>query len=319
MVTVESIAEASSWEFDVRLKRRAGPRARLLVDARGIELSPTRTTLPRLNALEGRFVSRSQIHNVYRESDCIQVECRDGAHYSSLQFWAEDAASAARIVGHLPTTRTVEVEALTRLPPRPRTYPLGMIIALSVVVALTLISAGIWWAQHALRPTAVRAPPHTVQPHEAVVKEATKPTPRTSASQIQALQEELQRSMEVSQALRSEFQLALSALEAGGLSADDFSLGLERFLVPQWEQRERALDTGMSTDPRLRELRQLSLNAARDWEAALHVYVTGLRDRDPKTVLHAFRLIGMAEQADRAAQDLVDRAAKATAPSGMTN
>jgi len=130
-----------------------------------------------------------------------------------------------------------------------------------------------------------------------------------SDGDLAALRADLNRAQLSSGALELQFRVALTALEDGSLSTDGFSFGLENWLTPQWQNQEVRLEAAPPGGPRAHELRQLEIAAAKDWEAALRVYVTGLRDRNPETVLRAFRLIGMAEQAEREAQRLVDRAA----------
>jgi hypothetical protein len=312
MVEAESIAEAA-LEFDVRLRREGANSARLHVGQRGIQLNSARRALRPFGALAGRFLFASQIYSVYREGDCIRVEFREDGRYAEIQFWADDPSAAARIVAHLPTARTVEVEDSPRVPNRPRKPLFAPAFVASVIAVLVALAATVWWARdrsrdspaHLAAASTPRVPGKERAPAQAVAE---------PAANLGTLTEDWNRMERANGALELQFRVALTALQEGSLSPAGFIFGLEDWLSPQWRSQERQLEALAPTGPRATELRQLEIAVAKDWDAALLVYVTGLRERNPETVLRAFRLIGMAEQAERNAQRLVDRSASSAEP-----
>jgi len=317
MIAQDSTAESSTHEFDVRLKPTGANSARLQVGRRGIQLNAARSSLRPFGALAGRFLFTSQICSVYREGACVRLEFREDGQYSVLRFWAADASAAARIVGHLPSARAVEVEESVHRLQRARKWYVPHPAAASAIAALAVLAAMVWWVRDRSRESV---------PHPSVAAAVRVPARKSasaqfspeSAADLNVLREDWERTARASGALEMQFRVALNALQDGSLTPAGFSFGLENWLTPQWLSLQRQLEASAPADARARELERLQIAAAKDWEAALRVYVSGLRERNPETVLHAFRLIGMAEQAERKAQQLIDRSAGDTEPDART-
>jgi hypothetical protein len=115
--------------FDIRFARTAGLAALLEVpenafrwrgggllriDAHGISIGLKRSLLALLGGKRTQRIPTENLRAVYREGDALRVEFQSGdSARVVLPFWADDRDTAARIVGLLPTSQTVEIEHST--------------------------------------------------------------------------------------------------------------------------------------------------------------------------------------------------------------
>jgi hypothetical protein len=147
------------------------------------------------------------------------------------------------------------------------------------------------------------------------VQATTRPAPviapvgartRPSPGEILLARRDLQRFGNRIDGLATQFSMAFTALQAGTLPQEDFADGLGKWLTPQWEALQRELE---STPPRAGSsaagVREALIAAALSWQRALKTYASGLRTRDPGTVLTAFDDVGDAEASRRQAESVV--------------
>ena len=95
-----------------------------------------------------RFVARRDIRDVYRQAENVRIGFRDEARDGVLEFWADDAAAASEIVGQLPTSHAVELDATGSRAAQPNDIPLPR--RLLGVAAIALNAAASNW-EHSLR------------------------------------------------------------------------------------------------------------------------------------------------------------------------
>ena len=109
------------------------------------------------------------------------------------------------------------------------------------------------------------------------------------------------------QSLADQFAVAFDAVQRGNISQPDFRVGLERWLLPQWE----TLATELSAVPATNSVRtdaDAQINAViSSWRLVLSTYAQGLRDNDYREVLKAFDYLRDAEAHEREAVTLLDR------------
>jgi succinate dehydrogenase hydrophobic anchor subunit len=266
------------------------------------------------------FVPSSEIHNVYRERDAIRVELHSGnSRQQFFQFWTGDLKSAATIVALLPTASTVEFEegpAADHLPQdshsrRNKTDRrlAGVITAAIGLFALTALLAALWFVQwepvRAFRNAAAPATAPTA------LTTATSTThgvvaPRVSHSDVIAAQMRFERFDARIEALATEFSLAFAALQVGELEAADFSAGLEKWQIPQWQTlRDQFTKDMPRADSGGREIHAALAASARHWQSALTLYSSGLRVHRYDTVMSAFAEMKRAEESERLARGLL--------------
>jgi hypothetical protein len=116
---------------------------------------------------------------------------------------------------------------------------------------------------------------------------------------------DLQSFLRASSALTTQFGTSFRALLEGGLSQEDFTSGLEKWLEPQWRVLEAQLPPAGRMS--LRTLADDKLRAISvDWQRALRFYAHGLRTHDYTEVNRAFDCIRAAEHNAASAQALLD-------------
>lgn len=213
-----------------------------------------------------------------------------------MNLWAEDAASAASIVALLPTSRTVESEqpagdeaAVADRQRRSR-------ISVAALVLLLILACGLWFA--------MRLPERkTSQPPQITPLTKTKvPT----ADEVQALRAYLSEFTRQSEPLQRRFEDLFRALQGGQITQPDFAERLQRWVIPPWQdlnraQRKLTFSPGSASE----RLNGLLMKVTGDWQRALQNYVTGLRAGDASIVMSAFELMGEAERTQQQARKLV--------------
>jgi hypothetical protein len=319
----ESVTNPPRSEFQVRFTRARGlaalferptnsyrwsGRGILRVETRGVHFQATRRRLMGLRQADTRFVVGHQIRNVYREADGVRVDFRENAHYAFLSFWAEDSAAAAAIVQLLPTARTVEVEDT---PPRKQSRrherAVRTRIAVTAVAGLVIVAGGTWIGVRLSHLEPFRRPtPAAAQGQRDSGQSIT--SGAMAAGQGHALRADFRQFADRSAALQAQFRTAFAALQEGSLSQEDFSEGLERWLIPQWTSEQNRLRQDSFPAGSRRETLRTHLTAvALNWQRALETYADGLRVHDPEVVGRAFAFMAVAEESERRAQAVLEQ------------
>lgn len=299
-------AASSRAEFKVRF--RSGPGV-LRIDPLGLHIAsrPRRFGFIRRDQ---RFVARRQIRNIYRQAENVRIGFRDEARDSLLEFWADDAAAASEIVGHLPTSYTVESDGTSsRTVPRSR-IPFPSRILGTVVLAIACAFAGAWWvkkfSEHATLPAT--ATTHAIDEIRLV---ATKPEPAITAAEMQLLQDDWDHYMTIRSGLRDEFMAWFDALQRGAVDRTSFIAHVDQSLAPDWAREAARLGNGLPQLHTRRERLRDALNAAAsNWEHSLRRYADALAADSSAMVWAAFDSMRDAEQAELEARLLVEQAQK---------
>jgi hypothetical protein len=272
-------------------------RGTVRVEVEGLRVSGRRLTPLGLQRTP-RLIRHTEIRDVYRESNAIQLNLRGGNRRAYVRLWAEDAARAARLVALLPTQRTLELETLPR-PPRQRQRPQAASLWLLLLIGAALLAFA-WFG--ALRLEHLSAPPaqaRRVAPALAPIG----PQPAAVAhrdAQIAQINADLDRFTPRFHELHAQFHAAWEDLLKGDLSQHQFASGLEVWLMPQWTALERQLPAADPATPRGRVLRDLQ-GVIRSWQRALSCYARGLHTQNPRDVDTALASIGTAYAYERAA------------------
>jgi hypothetical protein len=283
------------------------------VEHGGLRISARRLTPWGLQRVT-RLIRHSEVRDVYREGNAIQLNLRGGARRAFVRLWAEDAARAARLVALFPTHRTLELEALPT-PPEPRRPPSASTWLLLVILAALLAFA---WLGTAHLRRASRNPPRAVPAPVSRIVPRVAPSPLADAELTQ-MRVELEKFDSRAAALSMQFNSAWDALLVGDMSQRQFIGGLEQWLLPQWNSMARDLPPADATTARGRMLQYLHACAS-GWTHALTLYAYGLRDHNPREVTDALSAIGDARMQEHAAwfevQELERTGAAQTRDSG---
>jgi hypothetical protein len=281
----------------------------LCFDDQGVHVSAKRLTL--LGLQRARVIIQpTEIHDVYREGNTVQVDLRGGTRRRFFRFWAPSTAAAAEIVRLLPTKRTIELE--TTSPDRHSPGASRRSASWQLPLAATLTIALAWFGTTRLLHTPERSRLVT-GPADSARRAAT------DASNVQSLQvqQALQKFGERFDALTTEFATAFEALQAGSISQREFADGLEAWLLPQWETLGNQLTSDRSVTARTGangELRAIVDN----WERALAAYAHGLRTGDPREVLGAFAYMRQAETHQARARAMLQNLERTQPASAVT-
>ena len=261
------------------------------------------------NRRERRFFPSPDIRDVYREGGAVRVELHDGpGGRQSFQFWPADLRAAATIVALLPTAHTVEIDApaASETPtPARRISPAVWVLTVAATVVAALIAASVAFLRQgeaSLQTTSTGSATASSSPSV-----ATQAAPRASAIPVDAealrAHAEFERLEPQMDGLKVQFLTALRTLELGTLSPEDFSKGLENWLVPQWRSlgTELAEETPPQTSVRYGMHADLTASVA-VWQDALQAYAQGLRDGDNARNLAAFAQMKRAEDLEQQAR-----------------
>jgi hypothetical protein len=256
----------------------------------------------------------SRLTSVLREGHLIRLQFRrsPSASIELLEFSAGESATAATILGHLPTALAVELDHTARAKavrnPR-RTLGVRLLLAGLLVVGVAAVVLSLRdeaVPATASRPQASTAPRVPVEP------------PAMPADDLAALRADLDAAQSRTVQLRKQFGLELERLMAGEISQDDFALTLDRGLIRAWgvegtERSARARNGG--TRARALELMALSADS---WSLALTTYVEALRTEDPEVARKAFAAMNDADEFERQAYALLwDAEATASRAAGQ--
>jgi len=311
-----AVPPSSPREFPVRFTQTPGLRSLLqrphnsygwvgigsiLIDQHSLRITARRFTMLGLRRTVD-FVHQSEIREVYREGDAIRVDLLDEARRSYFCFWAEDAGSAAEIVGRLPTNSTVEIEWVGRKAwedPPPRLPQPVLWTAASIV----LIAVLIWLGETFIPP----APP------KSRTSSAPPPMPMHVPGALPAVADfgalaDLDKFTRRFDALVLEISVASDSLQAGALNQAEFAHSLEQSLIPQWNTLSAELAAPPTAVTPLRADADALLQHVIDsWTRALSLYVQGLRNHDHREVLRAFDYIRDAEGYERESHALLSQ------------
>jgi hypothetical protein len=312
-------AQASPAEFRIRftqqpqlptLLRRptnsfrwAGPGS-LRFEPLGIAILARRRQVCGFYRTERLFVAAPEIRDVYREGNAIRVDLRSASGPSPFfRFWAETPAAAAIIVDLLPTAHTIEFEngpssyaAYSSV--APSSWRAAWLCLLAVAVLATLV----WFATRWDRRTAAVQSTPTVTMLGSATPFAHHPV-QPSTAETRAARAQLQRFSERADALATQFALASTTLQTGGMSQESFAAGLDNWLTPQWQVLQLELESHSPLpDSAAAAVFEPLFAATVSWQQALKVYSSGLRNHDPAEVLRSFGYIRDAEDYQRHAK-----------------
>jgi hypothetical protein len=267
----------------------------LHIGARGVLVAARRRGWMGFKRRDRRFFPSGDIRSVYREGGAVRVELHDAPDgKQTFQFWPADLRAAATIVALLPTANTVEIDAPapseTPAPGR-RISPAVWVLTVAATVIAALIAASVAFLRQgeaSLQTTtsgSATPRPATV-PRQALPMDAEALRARVEFDRVEPQME----------GLKLQFLTAIRALELGTVSAEDFSTGLERWLVPQWRMlgTELSNETPQHTSVRYGMHEELAASIA-VWQDALQSYAQGLRERDNAKSIAAFAQMKRAE------------------------
>ncbi len=286
---------------------------RLRIGAHGVTVAGRRRRLMWIPRNEQRFIPSSEIRNVYREADAIRVELREqAARKQFFRFWAGSLKAAATIVALLPTARTVEIDEPSAAVPRfapaakpPRSHfwlRAGACLAIAVIalaaVALRyqgLLPGEVRPGTGAAATSADASQDASSSGTDATGREANA-TRKLSEPQLLRARAEFDRIDARVEGLSTQFGTALDALQTGAVEAENFSTGLETWLIPQWRMLEGELAAGApAADSAASSVHAALFAAAIHWDHALQGYASGLREHNSAGVENAFAEIRRAE------------------------
>lgn len=270
----------------------------VLLDEQGIQITARRLTLLGLRRVE-HFIHRSEILEVYREGDTIRIDLQGEARRSFVRFWAQDAARAAEIVRLLPTTRTIELEGGAERARGGDTHKSVLWYALVAILAGVL-------ASFVFLPRSRVPTPRQQQPVGMQAPAVNRPARIPYALSLEA-RGDLQKFTPRIQALADQFAVAFEAVQRGNISQQDFRVGLEKWLLPQWATLASQLPPTPVTDPVRADADAQIYGVIVTWQLVLSTYAQGLRDNDYREVLKAFDYLRDAEAHEREAVALLDR------------
>jgi hypothetical protein len=256
---------------------------------------------------ERLFVAAPEIRDVYREGNAIRVDLRSASGPSPFfRFWAETSAAAAIIVDLLPTAHTIEFEnGPSSHAAYPSTASSSWRAAGLYLLALALLVTFVWFATRWARGTdAVQSTPKVAMLGSTTpfARQAIQP----SAAETRAARVQLQRFSERADALATQFALASTTLQTGGMSQESFAEGLDNWLTPQWQMLQLELESRSPLpDSAAAAVFEPLFAATVSWQQALKVYSSGLRNHDPAEVLRSFGYIRDAEDYQRQVRSLV--------------
>lgn len=177
---------------------------RLSIDPQGVVIAARRSLTSLLLNPSSRRIDAADLTEVYREGAALRLEYSTGAGTREIvPFWARDPKTAADIVRHMPTQRTVEMEGMSKAPPPFRWDRRLLAVALAVLAGIALTA---WWARTPERvaeapapaavaprtePTPVGVVESPVNP-PALASAETAPQTATPAAQVQPLEPEWQ-------------------------------------------------------------------------------------------------------------------------------
>lgn len=271
----------------------------LLVDEHGVRVTARRLTLLGLYRTV-LFILPSEIREVYREGDSIRIDLQTGTRHDFLRFWAESANAAAEIVARMPTSRTIELEAPTWSGggSSSEAYRSALWLALAVLIAGALGWVGVERLLSNQEPMAPPAATGSPAPVAAV---------GSRADALAALAD-LEKFTPRFNVLSVQFGTSFTALQRGTLSQDDFVSGVEKWLLPQWEELGAELAPTTSDPKSLRTEADTAIRGIIDnWHRALMAYAHGLRVHDSSEVFNAFGYIKTAEAYQVRARELYDK------------
>lgn len=299
----------------------------LRVTERGLLVSAKRRFAIGFHATEQRFVPATEISDVCREGNAVRVDLRgEPRNRDFFQFWTGDTSTAGTIVRLLPTKRTIEYEEpsatvpvpvpvpdrSTPAPPRRRIDRAYALISIGFVVTLiamgSLITATLLRDRTRGQKPAAPSSSTAVAPRSPVAPPRAVAPPRPTALEIANARLALLRFDDRIDGLHAEFKMAFTALQRGYLTQSVFINGVNTWLRPQWQELYSELASGGQDDQSLDWLvRKRLMTAAVGWDGALREYVRGLEAQDELSVLGALEQMSAANEAQRAAQRLIDR------------
>jgi len=270
-----------------------GP-ATLRFTGQGVIVAAKRATWLGLRQSE-RLITPAEIRDVYREGNAVQVHLQ-GPRKAYFRLWAEDSASAARIVELLPTTKTIEFESAIREPEIVvawRWPAVGL-----VLLAVTAIGALAWIVEQrrpgVREPSAAGSPEARVQAQPKAAAPVAKPRAAPDDDALLADQDLRVFGARI-EVLSTEFQVAWDALQDGGFSQAKFVDQLDQWLRPQWDDLEARIRRKNAAPGSARERADHELLAViNNWQLALYAYADDLRRQ--RQVVKSFEYLSRADE-----------------------
>lgn len=303
-----SLAASLRAEFKVRFP--SGPGV-LRIDTLGLHIA-ARSRRFGFGSQDRRFVARREIRDVYRQAENVRIGFRDAARDQFVEFWADDATAASEIVGHLPTSHTVESEITASRPAQAFEVPVPRGIAAIAAIALACVFVIVWWmkslSDRVTLPELATMPSATRARDEVNLPSTRKELP-ISAADYQLLRNDWTRYAATRDSLRDDFMANFDALQRGTLSRDSFLTHVTQSLAPNWvREADRITRQTPPPDSRRGRLRHVLFLAASSWERALLQYASALAADNSPMVWKAFDTMHEAEQLELEARSLVAEA-----------
>jgi hypothetical protein len=280
-----------------------GP-ATLRFTAQGLIVTAKRATWLGLRQTR-HLITPVEIRDVYREANAVQVHLQ-GSRKAYFRLWAEDSASAARIVELLPTTETIEFESAIREPELVIVWRLPA-VGLLVLLAVTSIGVLAWVVEHrrlaARGPNAAGLSEARVQSQPGTAVPMAKPQAAAPDDDALLADQDLRVFGKRIEALSTEFQVAWDALQYGYVSQRKFTDELDEWLRPQWDTLEAMVRRTGAVPGSARERADHELmGVINNWRLALYAYADDLRKQ--RQVVKFFEYLSRADEHLRRAQQM---------------
>jgi len=280
-----------------------GP-ATLRFTSQGLIVTAKRATWLGLRQTQ-HLITPAEIRDVYREANAVQVHLQ-GSRKAYFRLWAEDSASAARIVDLLPTTQTIEFESAIR---EPEIVIAWRLPAIGLLVLLAVASIGLlaWMVEQ--RGVAVREPIVTASPETRIQSPPKAVVPRAKSQAVAGGDDAMLADQDLRvygariNVLSTEFQVAWDALQDGGFSQAKFADELDQWLRPQWDDLEARVRRKNATQGSERERADHELlGVINNWQLALYAYADDLRKQ--RQAVKSFEYLGRADEHLHRAQQM---------------
>ncbi|HEY8509033.1 MAG TPA: hypothetical protein VIL32_11790 [Steroidobacteraceae bacterium] len=261
-------------------------RGMLLFEPHGLRFRAARNRLLQFLRAD-HFIALSEVAEVYREGNAIRVQLRSrDPSKPFVSFWASDPASAANIVGLMPTAATVELdEPITFKRKTRRQHPAWMLAA-ALLAAVVLAAA--WKMMQRGSETEIASTPVVAATPAVASRTETAPAPPV---EVDLIAQDLERFLIRKEALTQRYMQLLEALQLDRIRAEMFGLQVHNTLIPEWhaleeELRAQSLERGSARA----QVRDLLVQVTEDWQRALRDHVRGLQEQNPEVVRRAFEL-----------------------------
>jgi hypothetical protein len=251
-------------------------------------------------------IEAANLEQVYREGHALHLTFTSkGRPRARVSCWAADAGTAAKIVGLLPTRRTIELEHSldSARPATPRNDGRAVAALLLLCVMFFGGAALLIPAREVVPPPAkplIEAPniavavnldaSRVVLPPDFVVAiPRGSPQLATASRQLAAFEKD-------AEALLIDYRIDRKLLESGAMDSETFTHRLATLELAWWAVTYRMLDDSEFAAMGMLDMRATLLASARHWRAFLASHAEGIRQDDHVMITKSFEEMAKAEE-----------------------